>query len=183
LVQGKELNAFVLPNGKIFVFTGLLPVMRDADGIAAVLGHELSHVIAGHSSEQQSRQLLISLALLGASIAGISPPRWLTELVVGAGFLLPHSRNCESEADQMGLEIMSKACFDPRASVGMWERMKMLERSSSNGTREFFSTHPTHDHRIEDLQGWMAGALEARRNAGCPELDSFFRSSRYGFFL
>ncbi|KAJ3356224.1 hypothetical protein HDU91_005569 [Kappamyces sp. JEL0680] len=179
LVHEKELNAFVLPNGKIFVFTGMLPIMQNQDGVAAVLGHEIAHVVARHSSEQTGRQMLLGAGLLALSLMGISPPRWLTHLVVGAGIILPFSRDCESEADRIGLDIMSRACFDPNAAVAMWRRMKAAEIHSSSELNEYFSTHPSHDHRIRELEGLLDGAMRIKQENNVQVLQTMIENITY----
>lgn len=171
VIQSKELNAFVLPNGKIFVFTGILPIMKNKDGIAAVLGHEIAHVTNRHSAEKLSLVSFLQFMRFGFMLVGLEPPGFLSSLLLNFGLLLPNSRACESEADQVGLEYMSKACFNPEEAVELWKRMKVLEKQSS--TSEFASTHPSHDHRITDLAKWMGQAKGTRNSSNCDEFGQF----------
>ena len=142
-------NAFALPGGKIGVHTGLLAVAQDQDQLAAVIGHEVAHVLAEHGNERVSQQQAAGLVL---TVAGeVVPPTLGGLLGVGAqyGVLLPYSRTHETEADLYGLDLMARAGFDPRASVPLWENM-----AAAGGARpvEFLSTHPAPASRIEALQ-------------------------------
>jgi len=166
-------NAFALPGGHIGVYTGLLKVAVTADQLAAVIGHEVSHVIARHGNERVSEGMVAQLGLGVIDIAVGNPDspehqQLMSLLGLGAqvGVLLPFSRSHESEADLMGLDVMARAGFDPRASIDLWENM-----SSAGGGQppEFLSTHPSHGTRIADLQARMSEALplyEEARAAG-----------------
>src|SRR2546427_1557910 len=120
VVKAREANAFVMPNGKIVVFTGLLSVAKNDAGLAAVIGHEVAHVVARHSAERMSQVLLAQVALTAAEVAlAVSDTKYRP--VIGAalglgaqyGVLLPFSREHESEADHIGLFYMAKAGYDP----------------------------------------------------------------------
>lgn len=171
--EGDEINAFALPGGKIGVYEGLLSVAENQHQLATVIAHEISHVIAQHSNERISTQYATSagLDLIGA-VAGQETPlkRTLFGLLgLGAqvGVLLPFSRNQESEADLLGLELMAKAGFDPRESVDLWRNMM---RSGGDAPPEFLSTHPSGDTRIRALQENMPEALAlAERAASRPD--------------
>jgi predicted Zn-dependent protease len=174
----KSVNAFAMPGRKIGVYTGLLKVATNEDQLAAVIGHEIIHVLADHANERISQQVAVGLgvdalsALAGTrgAVAGDA-----TQAVLGTGaqvgILLPFSRLHESEADTVGLDIMAKAGFDPRASVTLWQNMA----SASKGQPpEFLSTHPSHGSRINELQAHMPQALSlyeaanaAGRRPGC----------------
>ncbi|WCL48003.1 M48 family metallopeptidase [Leptospira sp. GIMC2001] len=154
--RDSAVNAFALPGGKIGVYTGILQVANSADKLAAVIGHEIAHVIARHGNERVSQSMVASggMAVLqgfgGEAAAGI--------LGAGAqyGVILPFSRKHESEADVIGLEIMSKAGFDPQASVSLWQGMAAL---GGDKPHELMSTHPSDDTRIKELQDNMPAAL------------------------
>ncbi len=170
--RDKSANAFALPGGKIGVHTGILPVAKTADQLAAVLGHEVGHVIARHGNERVSTGLIAQGVLLGANIftkeSKYKAPL-MAMLGVGAtvGYVLPHSRTNESEADLIGLDLMSKAGFDPRQSVALWENMTAA--SGGKAPSEFMSTHPSNERRISDLRQHIPENLpkmEAARNAG-----------------
>jgi len=176
--RSKEVNAFALPGGKIGVFTGILPVTKTAAQLAAVLGHETGHVIAKHGAERVSQGLLAQGVTTAAGV-GLQNSKYqpiiLAGLGVGAqyGYLLPHSREQEAEADLIGLDLMSEAGFDPRQSVDLWRNM-----SAASGGKEppaWMSTHPSNESRISALQARIPSALpkyeaavEAGRAPNCP---------------
>jgi predicted Zn-dependent protease len=161
-------NAFALPGGKIGVHTGLLEVAKTQDQLAAVLGHEVSHVLAGHSNERVSAEFAAQAGMAALqAVADASNPmhgRALALLGTGAqvGILLPYSRAHESEADLMGLDLMARAGFDPRQSIALWRNM-----ASAGGGQppEFLSTHPSHQTRIRDLEARIPQALPLQEQA------------------
>jgi predicted Zn-dependent protease len=162
-------NAFALPGRKIGVHTGLLKVAENQSQLAAVIGHEIAHVLAKHSNERVSTTFVTQSGLQLAQLAsGVDSPgkRQLFGLLgVGAqvGVLLPFGRAQESEADHLGLELMARAGFDPRESVRLWENMKAQD--SSGRPPEFLSTHPSSDRRISDLNARMNGAMQLYERA------------------
>ncbi len=167
--QPEMVNAWALPGGKSAVYTGLLPVTQDENSLAIVVGHEVAHAIAHHGAERMSHgmffQLLLNLtaASLGdMSQAGQESVMQAIGAGVQVGAMLPFSRMHESEADELGLYLAAAAGYDPRASIGLWERM-----GASGGDRppEFLSTHPSEGTRIEKLQAAMPRALEYYREA------------------
>lgn len=171
--QDDSANAFALPGGKIGVHTGLLDVAETPGQLAAVVGHEIGHVLAEHSNERMSGNTLAGLGMeltaIALGAAGVERQREAMALLgLGAqfGVLLPFSRAHESEADIMGLELMAKAGFDPRESVKLWQNMA----SHGGGSPpEFMSTHPSHSTRISDLNAGIPNVLpeyEAARAAG-----------------
>jgi len=162
----KTLNAFALPGGKIAVYTGIFSVAKTEAGLAAVMGHEVVHALARHGAERMSQGQLTNVALQVAGAAagasgggGLMSQAAMAALGVGAqvGVLLPFSRKHESEADYVGILLAADAGYDPRESVGLWERMAQL--SGGSGPAEFMSTHPAHDTRIEQLKKWMPEAM------------------------
>ncbi|KAM0752354.1 hypothetical protein T439DRAFT_324430 [Meredithblackwellia eburnea MCA 4105] len=175
-------NAFVLPGGKIFVFTGILPVCKDQDGLAAVLGHEIAHQVARHSAEKVSfGMVLMALNLVLQSMgvdAGLG--NTLLNLLMG----LPNSRTAESEADYIGLQLSTRACFDPRAAQGLWERMD--SSSSGEGGKkgrvnlDFLSTHPSSGKRVVKVREWAREMIGDRPQSCGPLVDEFARSSGLG---
>ncbi len=167
--KDKTPNAFALPGGKIGVHTGMLKVAANADQLAAVIGHEVGHVLARHGNERLSQNMAAQAGLaVTAALLGGSPEkrqRTLALLGVGTqlGILLPFSRRQESEADEIGLELMAKAGFDPREAVQLWRNMT---RASHGGKPpEFLSTHPADATRIRNLQKRMPRALALFRQA------------------
>lgn len=166
--QPKTINAFALPGGKIGVYTGLLQAARTPAQLAAVLGHEVGHVIARHGNERVSQALAVQGGLIAVQKAS-GTPSTKSQILVGLlgagaqyGIILPHGRTQESEADLIGLDLMARAGFDPRESVELWKNMAA---ASGGGPPEFLSTHPSHTTRIEGLQSKMAPALAAYQQA------------------
>ena len=127
----KQVNAFALPGGKVAVYTGILPITRDENGLAAVLGHEIGHVIARHGGERVSQQMRVNVGRRDDDGRALSrqsryrPEPWPPSSAPGAsvGVLLPWSRAQESEADHLGLILMAKAGYDPHAARDLWVRM------------------------------------------------------------
>jgi predicted Zn-dependent protease len=153
-----DVNAFVLPGGKVGVYRGLLDLVQNDAQLACVLGHETGHVSGRHASERMSQgvvaQLGMAAAQAGATKVAVSPEAQkdiVTALGIGIqyGVLLPFNRNQEMEADIIGLKYMKNAGYDPRESVKLWERM-----AAANKTRppEFLSTHPSEETRIKRLK-------------------------------
>ncbi|KAI5301551.1 T-complex protein 1 subunit theta [Ascosphaera pollenicola] len=161
-----EYNAFVLPGGKVFVFTGILRVCKDEEGLATVLGHEIAHVRAHHLAEKMSQN---SLTLIGVFLA------FCFLGILGAGYIqfnqletvLPHSRTQEEEADRIGLLMLAKSCYEPAAAPELWRRLDAAEQIK---VPEILSTHPTRltssdilpslqsQKRMENLIKWQAEA-------------------------
>jgi predicted Zn-dependent protease len=167
LFNDEQVNAFALPGYKVGVYTGLLKVADNQSQLAAVVGHELAHVIARHGNERVSTQLATSQALaLGYQLSGEESPEKIAifqALGLGAqvGIILPFSRSHESEADVLGLEYMAKAGFDPRESVQLWRNMSAGGESK---TPELLSTHPSNSHRIQNLQANLPKNLPIYEN-------------------
>ncbi|TGK97667.1 M48 family metallopeptidase [Leptospira levettii] len=149
-------NAFALPGGKIGVFTGMFSVAKNKDQLAAVIGHEIGHVIARHGNERVSQNQLASGSV--KLLETLGKPTVAGALGMGAkfGVLLPFSRQHESEADLIGLEIMAKAGFDPRESVNLWKNMSALGGGKPN---ELLSTHPSDETRMKQLNQAMPKAM------------------------
>jgi predicted Zn-dependent protease len=164
IADDKQANAFALPGGKVAVYTGILPITRDEDGLAAVLGHEIGHVVARHGGERLSQQMGVqTVTQVAAGMASSNPATvQLVAAALGAGaqygVLLPWSRQQESEADHIGIILMAKAGYDPHASVELWKRMQ----AAATGQRpsEWLSTHPSEATRIQQLERWMPEAMK-----------------------
>ncbi|KAK7696428.1 hypothetical protein QCA50_001085 [Cerrena zonata] len=170
--------------GNIVVFTGILPVARDEQGLAAILGHEIGHVVARHNSERYSSAKIFLafaslLAILGLDF-GVA--RLASSLLLD----LPNSRNQELEADAIGLRLSSKACYDPKAAPAMFTRMAELEKASGRLNVNFLYTHPTSEVRVKRLEAMLpeAYALQAATPECAPILDhlaSFGEAFASGF--
>jgi predicted Zn-dependent protease len=162
----KTMNAFALPGGKIAVYTGIFPVAKSEAGLAAVLGHEVTHALARHGAERMSEAELTNAALqavgAAAGASGMNPvlsQGAMAALGAGAqvGVLLPFSRAHESEADYIGILLAADAGYDPRESVSLWQRMEQM--SQGGGPSEFLSTHPSNETRIDQLKKWLPEAM------------------------
>ena len=146
-----DVNAYCMPGGKIMVYTGLIQQLKATDAeLATVIGHEIAHALREHSRERLSREYAQQIALMGLALAtgAGDATMQLADQVAAVTFTLPHSREQEAEADQIGLELMARAGYDPNASITLWQKMGKLGGSKS----EFFSTHPSSDSRIRDLR-------------------------------
>jgi predicted Zn-dependent protease len=163
--EDESFNAFALPGSKIGVHTGLLKLVDNQDQLAAVIGHEIGHVLAKHSNERLSQEVAMKAGMgMIQSVGGLGPVT--TGLLgIGAqyGVLLPYSRDHESEADVIGLDLMAKAGFDPSQSMTLWQ--KMAQASQGGQPPEFMSTHPAHASRIQGLQQRMPAALQLQQHA------------------
>lgn len=164
LFDDEAVNAFALPGGKIGVYTGLLKVANNQHQLAAVLGHEIAHVIARHGNERVSQQLAANVGLQLAALLINTENSRDKQILMGAlglgaqfGVLMPFSRLQESEADQLGLLLMAKAGFDPRESIQLWKNME--KNSEGSAPPEFLSTHPSHETRIRRLRDALPEAL------------------------
>ena len=170
--EGDTVNAFALPGGKIGVYTGLLEVAKTPDQLAAVVGHEVAHVLADHGNARMSAavatQAGLTAAQIYASSSGGGSEQILGLLGLGAqvGVLLPYGRSQETEADLLGLDLTARAGFDPRESVALWRNMAA---AGGEGPPEFLSTHPSHDTRIENLTGRMPHAVRLYQQAQAQE--------------
>jgi predicted Zn-dependent protease len=166
LIESKEINAWCMPGGKVAVYTGILPVTKDEAGLATVMGHEIAHAIAQHSVERASSMIKSQIggAIVGAAVGNKSET---TQAVVNqlyglgsqAGYVLPNSRNQELEADKMGLSFMAMAGYNPSTAVGFWQRMAQASAGSAKPS-EFFSTHPSDDTRIAQIQRDLPEAMK-----------------------
>ncbi len=164
--EPKTVNAWALPGGKVAVYTGLLNLgVSDAE-LAAVMGHEVAHALAQHSRERMSQAMAqqIGLEVLGATGKLGEGGLQAVNLALGLGVGLPFGRKQESEADYIGLDLMSKAGYDPRAALSFWQKM---ESASTGKPPEFLSTHPSSEHRIRDIETALPKFLptyEANKN-------------------
>jgi predicted Zn-dependent protease len=159
-----DVNAFALPGGRIGVYTGLLEVTENQQQLAAVIAHEVAHVLANHANERLSQALAVQGGLSVIDSLAKNPTSANHQLVMQAlglgakyGILLPYSRTQESEADLIGLELMARAGFDPRQSVALWRNMMGV---GGNQPPQFLSTHPSHGSRIQELEANMGRVLQ-----------------------
>ena len=156
LVQDKNINAFCMPGGKIVVYEGIMNLVGSDDELAVVLGHEVAHAVAKHSNERLSQQkaaeygaTALSILTSGASASTQNIASQVFGLGANYGVMLPFSRKHETEADDMGLVLMTMAGYNPYNALTFWQKMAA---SSSNNKLEILSTHPSDASRIANLQ-------------------------------
>jgi predicted Zn-dependent protease len=156
LINDDTPNAFALPGGYVGVNTGLFQVVKNEDQLAAVMGHEIAHVVARHPEERISREALVGT---GAAVLGAAAPdlAGLASSAATLGLILPFSREQESEADVIGLQYMARAGYDPRAAVQVWQN---FAAAGGGEPPAFLSTHPSHGDRIARLQKGMPAAMK-----------------------
>ena len=166
--EPKTVNAWCLPGGKVAVYTGILPVTKDDDGLAVVLGHEIAHALARHGSERMSQGLLAQAGGVALAVAMSEKPAATQALAMQAygagatvGVLLPFSRKQESEADHIGLIIMAKAGYEPGSAVAFWQRMSQATGGGGEGLEKYLRTHPPDSQRIADIERLLP---EARKH-------------------
>jgi len=161
--NSEQENAFALPGGKISVYSGLLGVAQNQHQLAAVMAHEVGHVLANHSNERASQSTIRNIGVAAAQTLGISNSA-LEALDLGAqlGLFLPFNRIQESEADSLGVILMANTGFDPMESITLWQNMNAASGSRSP---ELLSTHPSPRSRMAELRSLMSAALQLRQTA------------------
>ncbi|XP_065594338.1 LOW QUALITY PROTEIN: metalloendopeptidase OMA1, mitochondrial [Cyrtonyx montezumae] len=180
VVDEPEVNAFVLPNGEVFVFTGLLNAVSDIHQLSFILGHEIAHAVLEHAIEKASLvHLLDFLSLIFLTMIWAICPHDILA-VVGQRiqsklqefiFDRPYNRTLEAEADKVGLQFAAKACVDVRASSVFWQLMELVETIKGEPRLpEWLSTHPSHENRAEHLDRLIPEALKIRERCNCPSL-------------
>ena len=162
LIDKKNMrNAFCMPGGKIAVFSGILEVTKNTDGLAAVMGHEIAHAVAKHSVERASRGVLVQTGTTlidifsGGALSQINRSTGMDTvgLISSIGIMNPFNRKQESEADYLGMIFSSLSGYDIRETEKIWERMK--EANKGKEPPQFMSTHPSSDSRIRNIQTWL----------------------------
>jgi len=162
LIDNKKIkNAWCMPGGKIAVYSGLLDITKNKNGLAAVMGHEVAHAVAKHSVERASRGVLINTTfqitdiLTGGKISQVNRTTGMDTvgLLAQLGLMNPFNRKQETEADYLGLIFSSLSGFDIRETTKIWERMK--EANKGKEPPEFMSTHPSSANRIKQINDWM----------------------------
>jgi len=165
LIKNKKIkNAWCMPGGKIAVYSGILDITKNTDGLAAVMGHEIAHAVAKHSIERASRSALLRTTvqltdiLTGGKISQVNratPGIDTIGLIAQLGIMNPFTRKQESEADYLGLIFSSLSGYDIRETTKIWERMKKAKKGKE--PPEFMSTHPSSSNRIKQINEWMNG--------------------------
>ncbi len=163
--DSKTINAFCLPGGKVFVYTGIFKIAKTEAELATVLGHEMGHALAHHGAERMSLALLAGLGeeVLAHTLHWKNPRTrelFLMAYGLGAtvGVILPYSRKQELEADEIGVYLMAKACYDPRAALKFWQNMLKISRGKPKPP-VFLATHPPDEVRVKHLQEIMPRML------------------------
>lgn len=164
VVQEDQVNAFCLPGGKIVVYTAILPVTQSRAGLAVVMGHEMAHATSHHGASRMFKQQVTQTLMTGAQFSLYSMDYNQQQMAMAAlgafskyGVQLPFSRGDETEADRIGLIFMARAGYDPRQAPEFWKRM--ARRTGSGQPPQFASSHPSHETRIQDINGWMPEAM------------------------
>lgn len=164
LVNDPTPNAWCMPGGKVVVYSGILPLTVDRNGLAVVMSHEIAHAVARHGNERMSQELLAQLGGIALSEAVKEKPQetrniFMTAYGIGSqvGVLLPYSREHELEADKLGLIFMAMAGYDPNTAIAFWERM-----AAAGGEKppEFLSTHPSDQSRINKIRAAIPEAMK-----------------------
>ena len=156
----KVKNAWCMPGGKIAIYTGILEVTKNINGLASVMGHEIAHAVAKHSVERASRSVLLNTStqlfdiFSGGKLSQVNRVTGMNTvgLLSQIGIMNPFSRTQETEADYLGMIFASLSGYDIRETKKLWERMK--EANKGKEPSQFMSTHPSSSKRIEDLKGW-----------------------------
>ena len=162
LIDNKKVkNAWCMPGGKIAVYTGILEVTKNTNGLAAVMGHEIAHAVAKHSVERASRGVLLRTGtslldiVTGGKLSKVNKATGMNTvgLLSQIGLMNPFNRKQESEADYLGLIFCSLSGYDIRETTKIWERMKLANKGKE--PPEFMSTHPSSDNRIKKINEWV----------------------------
>lgn len=167
VIEDETPNAFCLPGGKVFFYTGILKITENDDQIATVMGHEIAHALARHGAERMSMQTAsnIGAQVLATALNIPSQYQGLYSQAYGitsqVGLILPYSRKFEHEADQIGIYLMWKSGYNPSQALRFWENMARLSKSSSKPPA-FLSTHPADDARVREIREYIS-QLPAQR--------------------
>lgn len=158
--DSETVNAFAMPGGKVGIYTGLMDLAETPDQLAAVMGHEIAHVVAQHSAERMSNAQLMALGVTAAGVAlseNDNQRAIMAAIGIGAqvGIMLPFSRAHEAEADEMGQELMARAGFDPAQAIRLWE---LMGKDGGSRPPELLSTHPDPDNRAKRLQQLLSAS-------------------------
>ena len=165
LIGSKQINAFVMPGGKIVFYTGILDQLQLTDDeIAMVMGHEMAHALREHARERLAKSQVTGMGLsLGAQLLGLGDMGNLAANLGTELLTLQYSRSDESEADLVGLEIAARAGYDPKAAITLWQ--KMAKATGDKGGMAFLSSHPSGPNRIKELE------------ANLPKVEPLYRKS------
>lgn len=158
-IKSNDLNAYVMPGGKIMFYTGIIDKLNLTDAeIAAIMGHEMAHALREHARERMSQQVATQAGLgIAANLLGLNQGQAQMAVIASdLGISKPNSRTQEAEADVVGLELMARAGYDPRAAIGLWQKM---QQASKGEPPQFLSTHPSSGNRIAQIQRLLPRVL------------------------
>jgi predicted Zn-dependent protease len=174
LVKSDQVNAWCMPGGKIVFYTGIMDIADNPDGIAAIMGHEVAHALADHGAQRMSLGIVQQAGgMITAEVSKNQDEHKRERIMMAYGIgttvggMLPFSRKHESEADKIGLELMTIAGYNPEEAPKLWARMKAQSKGKQP---EFLSTHPSEDRRIVNLKEWiplakaLAGDIKTKTN-------------------
>ena len=159
VIKSDQLNAWCMPGGKIAFYSGIIEKLQlNDDEIAAIMGHEIAHALREHGRERASEGAIsqLGIAVVTTAAGGGRAAADMAQVAYGLAFSLPHSRLHETEADRIGVELSARSGYDPRAAIGLWQKMAKI--SGGKGP-EFLSTHPSSDSRIKDLTDYAARVM------------------------
>jgi predicted Zn-dependent protease len=156
VVNDESINAFAIPGGHVYVNTGLIKNARNASELAGVMAHEISHVLARHSTEQLSRQY--GLSVIAGAVLGQNPGQLsqIAAQIVAGGALARFSRDAEREADNIGIQAMAAAGYNPNGMASMFELLLQQQQGQPSRVEQFFSTHPLTQDRVRDARSRAA---------------------------
>ena len=161
LFENKEENAWCLPGGKVAVYTGLLPICKNEDGLAAIMGHEIAHAFAHHGEERMSEGMLAELGGIAVAVSTTNTKNnemWNLAYGLGSSLgMLAFSRTHEKEADELGMVFMILAGYNPEEAIHVWERMAARDKSHPP---VILATHPSDQQRVDDLRAFLPKAKE-----------------------
>ena len=174
VIDSEQANAFALPGGYTAVYTGLIPIAENENGLAVIMGHEIAHALAHHGAERMAQQNIQKIVSAGVAMGAGGMDYGAQRAVMGVfggisqyGFALPFSRKHESEADEIGLYLTARACYDPREAPRLWERMGA---KGGQTPPEFQSTHPSPETRVQDFERLMPRAIEIYNQNCTPKI-------------
>lgn len=169
LINAPILNATCAPGGKITFYTGLIEQLNlNDDEIAAIMGHEIAHALREHGRERLSQAMAQNVAVNIASASGYGSAASAANQVAQYVLVLPNSRQNESEADAIGLELAARAGYNPEAAISVWQ--KMIKATQGKNPPEFLSTHPSGETRIEQLKELMPAVMPLYKQAAKPSM-------------
>lgn len=179
VIEDEIQNAFVLPNGNVYVYTGMMDFAQNDDQLGVILGHEMAHALLQHAAEQLSYSQMMDYIVIAVMAAlwllmpsdGIAViTQWFYNKCIDLTIHKPYSRLLESEADRVGLMLASRACFDIREGSVFWSRMAIVEDITDIKIPEFISTHPNNDNRVKMIDALIPKYMKYREECNCPRL-------------